>query len=448
MVIVCNGCWSRDFILMCIKTLWMQWEFLWGISEVHPTSHQVATIITHVSNMCPSKISLLEGIKWWKTRWEFTQSRSPTCSTHQKKYACGAGIQRLCEAPAFKAGVPIVCQIFARKAGQRAFADWNKLAHQQGMIRNMWQPFPLYTFELRSHSRHVLHHNKHRRRGQTTYLILPDVAPSFFIDLQRSRQKKWLHATCYDELHVVYLDEQTKMWILVQYAQHWQTRHLWIETQIGQPSSRIITLCQTWKGPEIRESELNETWLTYTPSLDTVSDPVDAAIFIWGSLWSHSDRRVTGEATGFLRLIACALLQNLKCPVQHIFSELGENSAQTHWLPRIRTDSKGNKKVKRVDLKQPTVQLMLPPANVQKSFRQVLTSETVPNTRHWQCNDHATVFIDGIGTPHTPSRQSRVVSQNDGPVGIRNSIPTVQRILSSHHLAVVLLKTPRKWQRK
>jgi len=132
-------------------------------------------------------------------------------------------------------------------------------------------------------------HADTRRTGQTTYLILSDVAPGFLSDLQRGRQYKWLHATCYDTLRVVFLDEQTQMWISVQYAQ--QTRDLWIESQIGQPSSRIITLCQTWIGPQVKESELNEPWSTYTPSLDTVSDPVNAALFIWGSLWSHSDRR-------------------------------------------------------------------------------------------------------------------------------------------------------------
>ena len=65
-----------------------------------------------------------------------------------------------------------------------------------------------------------------------------DVAPGFLSDLQRGGQDKWLHATCYDTLRVVYLDEQTQMWISVQYAQ--KMRDLWIETQIGQPSSRII----------------------------------------------------------------------------------------------------------------------------------------------------------------------------------------------------------------
>jgi len=37
-----------------------------GISEIHSTFHQVATIIIHMSNMCPSKASFLEGIKWLK----------------------------------------------------------------------------------------------------------------------------------------------------------------------------------------------------------------------------------------------------------------------------------------------------------------------------------------------------------------------------------------------
>jgi len=168
--------------------------------------------------------------------------------------------------------------------------------------------------------------------------------------------------------------------------------------------------------------------------------PVNVALFSWGSLCSHSDRRVTGEATEFLRRIACAILQKVDCPVQQFFSELGDNSTQTHWMSQIRTDSKGNKKVKRVDLKQQTVRLVLPPANVPRSFRQVLTSDKVPSTRHWQCNDHAKEIVDWIGTPPTQSRQSRVVSQNVGPVGIRNSIPTVQHILSSHNPAVVLLQ--------
>jgi len=153
-----------------------------------------------------------------------------------------------------------------------------------------------------------------RRTGQTTYSILPDVAPGFLSDLQRGRQDKRLHATCYDKLRVVYLDEQTQMWISVQYAQ--QKRDLWIETQIGHPSSRIITLCQTWIGPQVQESELNGPLSTYTHSLDTVSDPINAALFTWGSLWSHSDHKVTGEATEFLQLIACALLQKVDCPVQ------------------------------------------------------------------------------------------------------------------------------------
>jgi len=52
---------------------------------------------------------------------------------------------------------------FCQKGWSKGFCRLHKLAHQQGMIRNMWQPFLKYTFELRSHSRHVSHHNKHIR---------------------------------------------------------------------------------------------------------------------------------------------------------------------------------------------------------------------------------------------------------------------------------------------
>ena len=54
-------------------------------------------------------------------------------------------------------------------------------------------------------------HADTRQTGQTTYLILPDVASGFLSDLQHGRQDKWLHTTCYDTLRVVYLDEQTQM---------------------------------------------------------------------------------------------------------------------------------------------------------------------------------------------------------------------------------------------
>jgi len=65
-------------------------------------------------------------------------------------------------------------------------------------------------------------HADTRRTGHTTYLILSAVAPGFLSDLQRGRQDKWLHATCYNTLRVVYLDKQTQMWILVQYEQQTQ----------------------------------------------------------------------------------------------------------------------------------------------------------------------------------------------------------------------------------
>jgi len=138
-------------------------NFFWGISEVHPMSRQVATIITHMSNMSPSKTSSSEGIKWWKPCWEFTQNRSPTRYHPPKKKCLRRWYPATVRGSRIYSKVPIVCKIFARKAGQRAFVDCNKLAHQQGMIQNMWQPFLMYPFELRSHYRHVSHHNKHTR---------------------------------------------------------------------------------------------------------------------------------------------------------------------------------------------------------------------------------------------------------------------------------------------
>jgi len=82
-------------------------------------------------------------------------------------------------------------------------------------------------------------HADTRRTGQTTNLIL--LSPGFLSDLQCGRQDKWLHATCYDTLRVMRLNQQTQMWILVQHAQ--QTQGLWIEMQISQPILRIIKIC-------------------------------------------------------------------------------------------------------------------------------------------------------------------------------------------------------------
>jgi len=46
-------------------------------------------------------------------------SLSEALAPSKKKIACGAGLRQLCEASAFIAGVPIVCQIFARRKAGR-----------------------------------------------------------------------------------------------------------------------------------------------------------------------------------------------------------------------------------------------------------------------------------------------------------------------------------------
>ena len=58
----------------------LEFDVLWRKFDVtfQPTFHQVATTIIHISNMCPSKTSFWEGMKWWKKCWELAQSRSPT----------------------------------------------------------------------------------------------------------------------------------------------------------------------------------------------------------------------------------------------------------------------------------------------------------------------------------------------------------------------------------
>ena len=65
-----------------------------GIFEVHPTSHPVATIIVHFSNMCPSKRLFFEGKKWWKPAEKSSEVALLRASTLQKTIACGAGLRR------------------------------------------------------------------------------------------------------------------------------------------------------------------------------------------------------------------------------------------------------------------------------------------------------------------------------------------------------------------
>jgi len=50
-------------LFRCVLKLVNEMNFFWRISEFHPNSHEVATIITHMSNMCPSTTSFWEGIK-------------------------------------------------------------------------------------------------------------------------------------------------------------------------------------------------------------------------------------------------------------------------------------------------------------------------------------------------------------------------------------------------
>jgi len=47
----------------------------------------------------------------------YAKSLSDALAPSKKKIDCSADLRRICEASAFIAEVPIVCQIFARKAG-------------------------------------------------------------------------------------------------------------------------------------------------------------------------------------------------------------------------------------------------------------------------------------------------------------------------------------------
>ena len=83
----------------------------------------VATIIIHMSNMCPSKASFLKGIKWSKKPLRIHAKSLSDALACSKKIACGASLRQLCEASAFMAKVPIVCQIFARKNAHAVVPD-------------------------------------------------------------------------------------------------------------------------------------------------------------------------------------------------------------------------------------------------------------------------------------------------------------------------------------
>jgi len=67
--------------------------------------------------MCPSKAWFLEGIKWLKKPVRIhAKSLSDALAPSKKDFDCGARLRRLYEASSFIAGVPVVCQIFARTA--------------------------------------------------------------------------------------------------------------------------------------------------------------------------------------------------------------------------------------------------------------------------------------------------------------------------------------------
>ena len=101
-------------------------RFFLGISEVYATSHQVAEIITHISDgkHVSFKNIIFGGYEMMETQLKIhAKWLSNALAPYQKKclhqafFCRPAGLQRLCEACALIAGMPIVCQIFARKAG-------------------------------------------------------------------------------------------------------------------------------------------------------------------------------------------------------------------------------------------------------------------------------------------------------------------------------------------
>ena len=87
------------------------WNF-WGPPNLSSSCDNNYAYVKHVS----FKSVIFRRYKMKKNRWEFMQSRSPTRQHPLKKIACGAGLRRFCQASAFIAGVPVVCQILAWKA--------------------------------------------------------------------------------------------------------------------------------------------------------------------------------------------------------------------------------------------------------------------------------------------------------------------------------------------
>jgi len=90
--------------------------------------------------MCPSKTLFLEGIikNNEKTAENSGEVAFRRANPLKEKIACG--LRRLCEASAFIPGVPIVCKIFARKAGLDLWMSF--------FCRSMGAPIPM----LQAHS--------------------------------------------------------------------------------------------------------------------------------------------------------------------------------------------------------------------------------------------------------------------------------------------------------
>jgi len=96
------------------------WNF-WGPPNLSPSCNNNFSYVKHVS----FKSVIFGRYKMIKKPLRMhAKSLSDALAPSKKINACGTGLRRLCEASAFISGVPIVCQIFARKAHRRTSWVW------------------------------------------------------------------------------------------------------------------------------------------------------------------------------------------------------------------------------------------------------------------------------------------------------------------------------------
>ncbi|MBL6911070.1 MAG: hypothetical protein ISR34_11690 [Pirellulales bacterium] len=264
------------------------------------------------------------------------------------------------------------------------------------------------------------------------FLLTPLLARQFINQLDTADIAGWRFLDHFSYLKFIVYEERDCQWVTGIYDKH--QRVLYIETAMGEVTHRLYSTM--WKWVTLTRPNDTSEWKCLVSASEICSSPCNAAIFTWASLWSENQEdRPTGEEAHVWRWRAyCYAGYALVAPI---------HTERLHYGTMTWREMRAGRNQAAKKHKAGKSQSKIPWRRVNKDRAPDIPGGLEGEIPVLPCPEHKFAPAEGgEWCPHRlpPARSSRILSQNVGPVGLKNTIPTIQRSIRAHQPSVVLLQ--------